>query len=247
MIVMSNLENLAKAIGKDIKGIKEQQVTKDELEKKGYLTSHQDLSSYAKKAELYNDTDIKRRLGILENKRDNDNQTLSLSGKRLSLTNGGSVELPIPDTPVYRISKTDIPGGGIGTTATITADNLMNPDGVKIGDIIQDFFSSSFGTDEGYWKVTSVVNERITVTWLGSRFFPKPYNDSDLQRRVSALERRPSFDALTPTQRNSLKGEPGKNILNQNNGQELKYWVGTSAQYNAISNKDPNTIYDVYD
>ena len=123
----------------------------------------------------------------------------------------------------------------------------MNPDGVKVGDIIQDFFSSKFGTDEGYWKVTSVTNTNITVTWIGARTFPKPYNDSDLQQRVSALEKRPSFDTLTPTQRNSLKGEPGKNILNQNNGQELKYWAGTIAQYEAISNKDPNTIYDVYE
>lgn len=222
-------------------------VTKSELASKNYLTSHQDLSGYARKSELYNDTDIKRRLGLLENKRDNDNQTLSLSGNRLSLTNGGSVELPIPDTPVYRISKVDIPGSGIGTTATITTDNLMNPDGVKVGDIIQDFFSSNFGTDEGYWKVTSVVSKNITVTWIGARVFPKPYNDSDLQRRVSVLEKRPSFDTLTPTQRNSLRGEPGKNILNQNNGQELKYWAGTIAQYEAISNKDPNTIYDVYE
>ncbi len=222
-------------------------VTKSELASKNYLTSHQDLSGYARKSELYNDTDIKRRLGLLENKRDNDNQTLSLSGNRLSLTNGGTVELPAPDTPVYRISKIDIPGSGIGTTATITTNNLMNPDGIKVGDIIQDFYSSSFGSDEGYWRVTSVVNERVTVTWIGARVFPKPYNDSDLQRRVSALEKRPSFDTLTPTQRNSLRGEPGKNILNQNNGQELKYWAGTIAQYEAISNKDPNTIYDVYE
>ena len=237
---ISALENKANI---DVSGF----VTKSELASKNYLTSHQDLSGYARKSELYNDTDIKRRLGLLENRQDNDNQTLSLSGNRLSLTNGGTVELPISDTPVYRISKIDIPGSGIGTTATITANNLMNPDGVKIGDIIQDFFSNSFGTDEGYWKVTSVVNERITVTWIGARVFPKPYNDSNLQRRISALESRPTFDSLTPTQRNSLKGEPGKNILNQNNGQELKYWAGTIVQYEAISNKDPNTIYDVYE
>ena len=243
---MNNLENLATAIGKDIKGIKEQQVTKDELEKKGYLTSHQDLSSYAKKSELYNDTNIKRRLGVLENKRDNDNQTLSLSGNRLSLSNGGSVELPVPDIPVYRIAKKDIPGGGIGTTGRITTDDLMNPDGIKVGDIVQDFFTSNLGTDEGYWKVISVVNKNITVTWIGSKIFPAPYNDSNLQRRISALEKRPSFDTLTPTQRNSLRGEPGKNILNQNNGQELKYWAGTETQYNAISYKDPNTIYDIF-
>ena len=41
---MKNLESLATAIGKDIKGIKEQQVTKDELDAKHYLTENQTLS-----------------------------------------------------------------------------------------------------------------------------------------------------------------------------------------------------------
>ena len=46
-------------------------VTKDELNSKGYLTQHQSLEEYAKKTELpqpYNDTDIKSRLTVLENK-----------------------------------------------------------------------------------------------------------------------------------------------------------------------------------
>lgn len=42
-------------------------------------------------------------------------------------------------------------------------------------------------------------------------------------------------------------GAPGQNIINQNGGQALKYWVGTKAQYEAIRTKDPNTIYDVYE
>lgn len=46
-------------------------VTKDELNSKGYLTQHQSLEKYVKKTELpqpYNDTDIKSRLAVLENK-----------------------------------------------------------------------------------------------------------------------------------------------------------------------------------
>ena len=42
-------------------------------------------------------------------------------------------------------------------------------------------------------------------------------------------------------------GAPGQNIINQNDGQPLKYWFGSKAQYNAIANKDSNTIYDVYE
>lgn len=41
-------------------------------------------------------------------------------------------------------------------------------------------------------------------------------------------------------------GAPGQNIINQNGGQPLKYWAGTRSQYEAIPNKDSNTIYDIY-
>ena len=41
-------------------------------------------------------------------------------------------------------------------------------------------------------------------------------------------------------------GSAGQNIINLQNNQPLKYWCGTEQQYNAISNKDPNTIYDVF-
>lgn len=47
-------------------------VTRDELESKGYLTTHQDLSEYAKKSELYNDSDLRNRVVALETKEDKD-------------------------------------------------------------------------------------------------------------------------------------------------------------------------------
>jgi hypothetical protein len=52
-----------------------------------------------------------------------------------------------------------------------------------------------------------------------------------------------------PAGTQGIKGEtgsPGQNIINQNVGQPLKYWAGTKAQYDAIANKDENTIYDIY-
>ena len=46
--------------------------------------------------------------------------------------------------------------------------------------------------------------------------------------------------------RNGTDGRTGQNIINQQNMQPMKYWAGTEAQYNAISTKDPNTIYDIF-
>lgn len=318
---MNNLESLATEIGKDIKGIKEQQVTKDELEAKHYLT---------------------------------ENQTLSLEGNRLSLTNGGSVNLPtVLRSSEYRISKSDIAGNEVGATATIPINSLMNPIGIKFGDVIQSFNNNSEGADEGYWIVTGISAQGISVRKIGSRHLYSTYNDTELKQKISALESRPSFDTLTPTQRDRLKGEnghslsanvriegsyrngatsqlnlfadvfydgeavtsgytldyyyrgfgnnnwgvlrnqtpdpagkfgtwsanqrsggwfevrievnyrglkssafthldnvndgqAGQNIINQQGQQALRYWAGTQAQYDAITTKDPNTIYDIF-
>lgn len=136
------------------------------------------------------------------------------------------------ETPVYRIAKGDIPGSGVGTTATIQTSDLMNPDGIKVGDIIQDFYSSVvYGADEGWWKVTNVNNTSISVTGIGTRRLYTPYNDADIKRRLTTLENRPA-----PT-----------GFVNQKTGQAMNYWMGSKAEFDAIRNKDANTVYDYYE
>lgn len=36
-------------------------------------------------------------------------------------------------------------------------------------------------------------------------------------------------------------------IINQNGNQQMKYWYGSQAQYNAVRTKDASTIYDIYE
>ena len=134
------------------------------------------------------------------------------------------------EIPTYRIAKGDISGGGVGANGTIRTSDIMNPDGIKVGDIIEDYWSSATSVNQGFWKVTAVNGTNISVQGIGTRDFPTPYNDNELKRRVTALENRP----VNPS------------IINQNGSQPLKYWAGTEAQYNAIANKDANTIYDIF-
>lgn len=134
------------------------------------------------------------------------------------------------EIPTYRIAKGDISGGGVGANGTIRTSDIMNPDGIKVGDIIEDYWSSATSVNQGFWKVTAVNGTNISVQGIGTRDFPTPYNDNELKRRVTALESRP----VNPS------------IINQNSSQPLKYWAGTEAQYNAIANKDANTIYDIF-
>ena len=134
------------------------------------------------------------------------------------------------EIPTYRIAKGDISGGGVGANGTIRTSDIMNPDGIKVGDIIEDYWSSATSVNQGFWKVTAVNGTNISVQGIGTRDFPTPYNDTEIKRRVTALESRP----VNPS------------IINQNGSQPLKYWAGTEAQYNAIANKDANTIYDIF-
>ena len=85
-------------------------VTNEVLNSKGYLTQHQSLEGYAKKSEIpqpYNDTDVKQRLSVVEQKGEGyatkeqiasipkTPQKLTLSGNTLILSDGGgSVNLP---------------------------------------------------------------------------------------------------------------------------------------------------------
>lgn len=134
------------------------------------------------------------------------------------------------EVPTYRIAKGDISGGGVGANGTIRTSDIMNPDGIKVGDIIEDYWNSASSVNQGFWKVTAVNGTNVSVQGIGTRDFPTPYNDNELKRRISALENRP----VNPS------------IINQNGSQTLKYWAGTEAQYNAIANKDANTIYDIF-
>ena len=205
------------------------------------------------------------------------------------------------EAPTYRIAKGDIYGANIGSVATVKTTDIMNPDGIKVGDIVEDLWTNDSTVDYEFWKVTAVNGTDINVQKIGKRTFAISYNDTDVKRRIVALEARPDFNSLTEAQRNSLRGPtgptgprgadgargadgrqgpqgltgpagprgpegqrgpqgnpgpkgdrgndgaPGQNIINQNGGQALKYWYGSKTQYDAISNKDPNTIYDVYE
>lgn len=88
-------------------------VTKEELEEKHFLTD-QALNNYAKKSELYNDTEVKQRLTTLESK---PAQTLTIENGNISISGGNSVALPVNR---YEIHGTGMPNGvveaEIGTT-----------------------------------------------------------------------------------------------------------------------------------
>ena len=209
---------------------------------------------------IYNDTEVKRDIANLKNNTVTKSELASKGylTSHQSLANH-ALKSELNNIPVYRLARGDIGGSGNGGTATINTSYIINSRGIKVGDIVQDIFLNNGGTEEGYWEVTAVNGSTVSLKGIGMRYLT---SYSDIHRRLSSLESRPTFDTLTPSQRNSLKGEKGdrglpgekgrdgvagENIINQQNRQALKYWYGSKAQYNAIRYKDASTIYDVYE
>lgn len=81
----------------EFNSFKDSVVSKSELAEKGYLRTHQDLSEYALKSELYNDTSLKERVTTLEYKlRDYDDRELAFATKEELRDYVKRTELPAP-------------------------------------------------------------------------------------------------------------------------------------------------------
>ncbi len=290
MSAMSNLENLATAIGRDVKAIKEDSelkdrevqerldtlesrprvnpetlVTKAELEEKGYLISHQDLSAYAQKWELYNDIPIKARISALENRPSFDNLT---SSQRESLKgeNGHNLNASVRIEGSYKNGSTsqlnlfaDVFYDGEAVTSGYTLDYYYRGFGNNSWGVLRNQTPDANGKF-GQWNATQRsggwFEVRIEVNYRGLRASAFTHLDNvNDGERGAAGERGPQGVQGERGQQGlqgiqgprGADGAPGQNIINQNGGQALKYWVGTKAQYEAIRTKDPNTIYDVYE
>lgn len=140
----------------------------------------------------YDDTALRNRVKALEDRPDRDNQTLTLEGNKLKLANGGEVNLEKYDTPVLRIHKGIITTSAVEHAVTyIQPNSLANADGVKVGDIVSDIISYPSGGGEiNYWKVTKANDFSIELKYLNSDNIGV-YNDSELKKRIDALEKRP--------------------------------------------------------
>lgn len=130
-------------------------VTRDELESKGYVT---DLSEYAKKSELYNDSDLKARVEVLEQKTDKDTV--------------------YDDTPlkerVTALESKAIEGGAY--------------DDKPIRDRLDVLEAKHYVTVEALNNKAYLTSHQDLSNYALKSEIPTPYNDSPLTERVTALE-----------------------------------------------------------
>lgn len=115
----------------------------------------------------YDDTALKKRVSDLEARPDNDKQTLTVNNNTLSISGGNSVTLP--SQSIHRFYDGDISGtADTNNTRTVQKTNFRNPDGIKVGDTVEDFYSDQNTINRGIWKVIEVSGNNVKVQGIGN-------------------------------------------------------------------------------
>lgn len=105
--------------------------------------------------------------------------------------------------------------------------------------------SSSNGIVRPDNYTTEVLNGTIkakTAT-AGSNGVVRPDNSTITVDRSGVLRVNRSALGIPSTPSEVIANK----FVNQNGNQQMKYWYGSKAQYEAVRTKEPNTIYDVYE
>lgn len=172
------------------------------IDNKGTNNSNESLL-YISEFDVYEGTtnrsyqpSVKCALDSLGNREDNDRQTLTLNGNTLSISNGNSVTLPSNNQPVHRFYNGDIPGGAeTDKVKTVNKSGFRNPDGIKVGDTVQDWWSDNRIVSIGTWKVIEVNGDNVKVQGMGNYDISLP--NPDLSQYVPTTEYNKLKGALT--------------------------------------------------
>lgn len=124
------------------------------------------------KSIAYDDTALKARVKALEGKPDKDTvyDDSSLKARVKALEDKPAPT--IKEKPVHRFHNGDIPGTADTTnTRTVHISSILNSDGIKVGDTVEDFYADKNTVNRGIWVVTAVNHDagNVTVRGMGNR------------------------------------------------------------------------------
>ena len=164
-------------------------VTREELTAKNFLTTHQDLSEYAKKSEIpapYNDTELVQKIGQLEARVDKDTvyddtplkeRVTALESK--AIEGGAYDDKPIRDRLDVLEAKEDKDTKYDDTEVKRRLTELENKPAVD---------TSVFVTEEKLNSKGYLTQHQDLTPYALKSEIPQPYNDTPLKERVTALE-----------------------------------------------------------
>ena len=191
-IAVSKSELSSKVDNTEFNTFKDNVVTKTELSEKGYLTTHQDLSEYALKSELYNDTDLKNRVETLENRPNNDTAYDDTDLKRRV----SELEQRPDNNIVYddRDLRERVEALENRPDNNTVYDDTALSNRVKALEDVPKLDITKFATKDDVVAFNGELNNKVSSVDFEAfkTTIPAPYNDKALSDRVLALENKPA-------------------------------------------------------
>ena len=182
-----------------------------------------------------NKTKIDQRVKLLENKPDNDNQNLSISGNNLSISGGNTVEIPQPDLRVLNDFATKEYVDTLVKSSSYNPKPILDrieileakPDKDTVYDdtALKERVKNIEDKPEKADQTLAINNRTISISNGNSIELPTDkdtiYDDSDLKRRVSVLEAKPNKDTITKV----VSTSNGVNVSSSVNNDIITYDV----------------------
>ena len=196
------------------------------------------------KAIAYDDTALKARVKSLEDKPDKDtvydDSALKARVKALE-------DKPAPTikpSPVHRFYSGDISGrADSNVTRTVAIGSIINDEGLKVGDTVEDYYADKNTVNRGIWKVTQVGEDNVTLQGIANR-------DINLRKNITynPNTRQLSIDggnAITlPSEKQTITKQGNRLILSNGGGEVELPTPKDSVPYNDKALRDRITALE---
>ena len=197
-------------------------VTKEELEEKHYVTNEQISSTYATKSEIpqpYSDTELVKRITVLENRQDNDTvyddaelkRRVTALEEKPSVDTSNFVTTAVLESKGYLTTHQDI--SNLVTKQELHEATEIDYSNIVTTDELEPFAKKS--------ELPAPYNDSALVSRVSALESKQDkdtvYNDTEVKQRLTALENRPAVDTsnlVTKSELNTLRPLPTLSINN---------------------------------
>lgn len=196
------------------------------------------------KSIAYDDTALKARVKSLEDKPDKDTVYNDSALKARVKALEDKPAPTIKSSPVHRFHIGDIPGrADSNVTRTVAIGSIINGDGIKVGDTVEDFYADKNIVNRGIWKVTNVTEDNVTLQGIANRDInlrkTLTYNPNTRQLSIN------NGDAITlPSEKQTITKQGNRLILSNGGGEVELPTPKDSVPYNDKALRDRITALE---
>lgn len=173
------------------------------------------------KSIAYDDTALKARVKSLEDKPDRDTVYNDSALKARVKALEDKPAPTIKPSPVHRFHSGDISGrADSNVTRTVAIGSIINGEGIKVGDTVEDYYADKNTVNRGIWKVTNVTEDNVTVQGIANRDInlrkTLTYNPNTRQLSID------NGDAITLPSEKQIITKQGNRLILSNGGGEVE-------------------------